>query len=379
MKNKKNIIINCSNLHQGGGVTVASSFIDSLSHKEYKEFNIYLLLSESVVKNLTKANFNFSKFKAIKIINNFGLSMIFFNYYKHFKKIDIVFSVFGPTFHLKQNFRHIIGLADPYIIYKNNPYLNKQAKLKTKILTKLIYFFKNFFLFNADAFIVEIKRVKDELSSKQRFKNKDIYVVSNTINELFFKKEEWKPINLKTKNKTIKLGIISRKYHHKNLDILPYVREILENKYKLKTEIFVTFNKKEWIDTSIFFKEKINNIGPLLINQCPSFYKQIDGVIMPTLLEAMSVSPLETMFMSKPLFCSNLNFMHDSCDKYAIYFDPFNPNDIAEKIYNYFSMENFKKEIWIKDAKAYINKFIRSQKRCEKYMDIITQNLKTNL
>ena len=83
---------------------------------------------------------------------------------------------------------------------------------------------------------------------------------------------------------------------------------------------------------------------------------------MPTLLEAMSVSPLETMYMSKPLFCSDFNFMHDSCDKYAIYFDPFNPNDIAEKINNYFLMDKSKKQKWLSEAKDYMRKFPNAKK-----------------
>ena len=270
--NKKNIVINCSNLYQGGGVIVASSFIDSLSKKVYKEFNIYLLLSESVSKNIQKSNINFSKFKDVKIINNFGLSMFFFNYFKHFKEIDIVFSIFGPTFNLKQRYKHIIGLADPYIIYKDNHYLNKIADIKFKLKTKLLYFIKKKFLFNADGFIVELQRVKDELINKPGFKNKDIYVVSNTINEVFFQEDKWSELKLETKNNSLKLGIISRKYPHKNLDILPYVKEALEKKYKIRTEIYVTLNQKEWNKTNFFFKENIINVGPLLINKCPSFY-----------------------------------------------------------------------------------------------------------
>ena len=375
MHSKKNIVINCSNLHKGGGVTVASSFIDSLSQREYKEFNIYLLLSESVNNNITQSNINFSKFKAVKIVNNFGFAMFFFNYYKHFKDIDIVFSVFGPTFHLKHKHKHIIGLADPYIIYEDNPYLKKIANKRSKLKTKLLYFFKKKFLFNADSFIVEIERVKDEMSNKRIFKDKDIYVVSNTINEVFLDKEKWSPIILKTRGKSLKLGIISRKYKHKNLDILPYVREVLEKRYKIRTDIFVTLNQDEWFNTSLFFKENITNVGPLLINQCPSFYKQVDGIIMPTLLEAMSVSPLETMYMSKPLFCSDFNFMHDSCDKYAIYFDPFNPNDIAEKINNYFLMDKSKKQKWLSEAKDYMSKFPNAKKRCDEYMKILSINI----
>ena len=38
------------------------------------------------------------------------------------------------------------------------------------------------------------------------------------------------------------------------------------------------------------------------------------------------------MFHKKPIFTSDLDFAHDVCANNAIYFNPFDPNDIFEKI-----------------------------------------------
>ena len=46
------ILINCSNLHVGGAVAVASSFIDCLSRFEDVRADISLLISSLVLKNL---------------------------------------------------------------------------------------------------------------------------------------------------------------------------------------------------------------------------------------------------------------------------------------------------------------------------------------
>ncbi len=375
MSKKKNIIINCSNIHYGGGVAVASSFLICLSKKNFKKYNINILISKTVFNNIKKSNIDFSNFKEVKIINNFGLRMLFFNFDKHFKKIDIIFSIFGPTFSLKQKHKHIIGLADPYIIYKNNFYIKKFSSLINRIKNSLIVFIRKKFLYNADAFIVEIERAKKEIERNKINQKKNIYVVSNSINDIFFKKELWSKINLNDRTDSLKLGIISRKYPHKNIEILPHVKEILENKYHKQTKIFVTLNEKEWSESTNFFKENITNVGPLLINECTNFYEQIDGVIFPTLLEVMSITPLESMFMSKPLFCSDFDFMHEICNKYAIYFNPLDPYDIAKKINDFFVMEKSKKQIWIKNSKNYINKFPNASQRCEKYMRIIQKEL----
>ncbi len=375
MKRKQDVIINCSNLHKGGAVTVASSFIDCLSKKNYDDIRISLLLSEKVLKNINKSETNLSKFKNVKIINNFGIWMLFFNYFKHFKSIDIVFSIFGPSYNLNNKFKHIIGLADPYIIYKDNFYLQNKASLKFKIINKLIVFIKNIFLNNTDTFIVETERVKKEMIKNKNFQKKKIYVVSNTINAIFSNKKYWKRFDFKVSSNCLKLGIISRNYPHKNLEILPSVKSVLEKKFKLKVEIFVTFNDKEWENTSYTFKNEIKNVGPLLINECPYFYAKVDAIIMPTLLEVMSALPLEAMYMSKPLFCSNLNFMREICNKYAIYFNPLDANDIAKKINKFFLMSINEQKSWTNNAKRFISKVPTEEERCRNYMSIIRENL----
>ena len=68
-----NILINCSNLQGGGGVSVASSFIDCLSKDSLKDFKITLLLSEKVYKNLLGLKVQFNKFDNVIVKNIFGI------------------------------------------------------------------------------------------------------------------------------------------------------------------------------------------------------------------------------------------------------------------------------------------------------------------
>jgi glycosyltransferase involved in cell wall biosynthesis len=53
---------------------------------------------------------------------------------------------------------------------------------------------------------------------------------------------------------------------------------------------------------------------------------------LPTLLETLCLPFLEAMTMSLPILAPDLDFAHYICEEAAIYFDPWDPQDIAEKI-----------------------------------------------
>ena len=94
-----------------------------------------------------------------------------------------------------------------------------------------------------------------------------------------------------TRNKS-ELGLISRNYTHKNLCILPDVKSCLES-FGISVSIYVTFTDKEWNSMSHAFRSSIINVGPLFASSCVDFYKSLDGLVFPSLLECFSVSPFE--------------------------------------------------------------------------------------
>ena len=55
-------------------------------------------------------------------------------------------------------------------------------------------------------------------------------------------------------------------------------------------------------------------------------------MFLPTLLECFSASYAEAMVMKKPILTSDLGFAHTVCKDAAIYFDPDNAYDVADKI-----------------------------------------------
>ena len=80
------------------------------------------------------------------------------------------------------------------------------------------------------------------------------------------------------------------------------------------------------------YSHRVINVGPVSINQCPALYHYCDALFLPTLLECFSASYVEAMYFKKMIFTSDLPFAHTVCDDSAIYFDPYDANDICDKI-----------------------------------------------
>ncbi|MGI2180129.1 glycosyltransferase [Shewanella frigidimarina] len=366
---KKNILINASNLHGGGAVAVASSFIHELSLINFSNVNISLLVSSEVGENLSQKNTNTDVFCNYKIMNFYGLSSLWNGLSREFLNYHLVFTVFGPAYFCFSKAKHLFGFAQPWILYPNNPVLNKLNFLM-RLKNKFHYFVQSVFFSRADELIVELEHVKKGLSNYSYLKNIPTHIVYSTVDNVFYNQDKWRKVDFPASKADIKLGVIARDYPHKNLHCLLDVKKLLLKKYNLKADFFVTFSSQEWDGCSDEYKQKMFNVGLLTLEQCPSFYSQIDAVVFPTLLECFSATPLESMAMGKKLFSSNLPFIKDCALDYADYFDPLNVESIASSIANYF-LKKFNDEALLEEAKMYVQNFSSAEDRAKKYLDLM--------
>ena len=74
--------------------------------------------------------------------------------------------------------------------------------------------------------------------------------------------------------------------------------------------------------------------------------------------------------MEKPILTSDLSFARGICEDAAIYFDPVNADNIAEKIYILCTSEKLQKKLK-KEGITQLEKFDSSKTRAEKYLKII--------
>jgi len=124
----------------------------------------------------------------------------------------------------------------------------------------------------------------------------------------------------------------SMDYPHKNYKVLPKVAAYLRNKYPdFKFRFIVSLQEQE-LSVPDNLKDCFVFVGNVSIQNLPSFYKQTDFMILPTLLECFSASWIDAMKCSVPVLTSDLPFAHGICGKAAVYFNPKDPEDIGEKI-----------------------------------------------
>lgn len=368
----KKILLNLSNLHLGGGVQVGVSFISELcsSNHDLKRFDIWI--SSEIYSNLRNDKVNLDKFSNYIIIDVFGIESIFSIkiLYSILFKYSSVFTLFGPFYTIIKPKYSIVGFAQPSIINPNVA-INLSSTYLNKLLLKLKISLQKYFFYKSDIILVESDNVRKSLLLFKKFNRKPIHVVNNSCSSIYKFPERWQDINYDFGSAKIKLGFLGRNYPHKNTKILPDVLNILRQKYKLDIDIFVTFNEREWLACPDYFKSTILNVGPLNITQCPKFYDHIDGLIFPSILECFSVTPLEALIMGKPIFLSDREFNRDIVNNYGIYFDPFNPEDIAYKIYNYFILESSFKES-ANHVRDYVLANFNAKVRMESYIKIIS-------
>lgn len=369
----KRILINCSNLHVGGGVAVATSFIDCLSNFQFQNIDICLLLSSEVSRNLRGLGTDTSVFLRCEVKDYFGVRALWRGLDLHFRDVDLVFTVFGPAYFLFSRTYHLFGFAQPNIIYPHNP-ISAGLDFFDRIKFRIKYKIQEYFFSRADSIVVELEHVKNGLKKLKLFNNIPISVVHSSVHSIYREPEKWAALNLPRYKSNLKLGVISRNYPHKNLKILGKVKAVLRLNYNLAVDFYVTFQPDEWSICDEIFKTEIINVGGLSLSQCPTFYSLMDGVVFPSLLECFSAVPIETMMLKKPLFASDLSFIHDVCGNCCNYFNPLDANDIARMIVEYFMQPESQQEDWVNAAYEHVQKYPGPDERAKKYMAIINDN-----
>lgn len=376
------IIINASTLSATGAVQVAISFIHECIN--YKENSYYVFLSNTIDSQIDRTafpnNFKFYFFKHHPAYNFQG-----FKTRKLLKKLereilpDCVFSIFGPSW-WTPDVPHLMGYAYPYYVYPESPFfkilpLRKYLKIK---LYSIIH--RSLLRSNGKYYVCETKDVSDRLTRYINRDSNNIFTVTNTYNHYFdaFKSKN-KPILPIREANEFRFVTLSSFSLHKNLSILNSLVPILKKKCPdVNVKFVLTVDPKKAIEK--FTKEtrkSIYNIGRIPASACPIVYSECDALFLPTLMECFSASYAEAMKMRKPILTSNLPFASTVCKDAALYFDPMDPNDIAEKIIIIVKGEKIRQEL-INKGNERLKDFDTASSRASKYLQICKKISKNN-
>lgn len=174
------------------------------------------------------------------------------------------------------------------------------------------------------------------------------------------------PPILAQKNGTFYLFFLAYYMPHKNFEVLielfRHFREQLKD-----VRCIITIAREQNKKASILLdniqkyhlENQIVNVGRLKQEELAGYFYHSDAMFFPTLLESFSGTYLEAMHFGQPILTSDLDFAWYVCDDAAVYFDPWNPKDIVEKILLLKNSESMRKEL-VQKGRQRISKFFRS-------------------
>ena len=365
-------LINLSNLHTGGGLQVAISFVDELSRLPPPLFKYSLIVSTEVHEGLVRLGTDISQFSDYEVLDTFGIRALWSPLNERIKHYDCVFTLFGPNYLRDQAKHEIVGFAQAWILNFENP-TSLAMRADKRLILWLKFYIQRLFFKRSHRFVVELEHVKEGLVSKKIALAENIFVVHNTLSSLYLDSSRWSSVSFIKHANHFSIGFVSRDYPHKNIAILPSVAQILLTQYGIQVHFYVSLNEQEWLTKSIEFKQAVSTVGALSVDQCPSFYQQMDAVIFPSLLECFSATPLEAMAMKKPLFASDRGFVKDVCAQHAYYFEPTDAHSIAKVIADY--VGNPATETQLKAARQHALNFSNATQRAKDYIRIIQDQL----
>lgn len=367
-KTAMKLLINATNLHVGGGLQVATSFLYELQKLDVEGLELSIAVSSTVDSNLVDCRDILLRRFSYKVVDmSPWRSLTKLNELLQVDSFDVVFTIFGPHYCIRKPKRLIVGFAHPLILFRSGP-MWKHLSGFNFIIQKFKYFIQELFFLRSDVLIVEQKFLIEKLKKQFQFKKKQLRVVSNCLSSVYSNPDLWKSVKVPKGHGDYKIGFVGRNYPHKNTSIFPKVKSFLLEKYGILVDFYVTFNEAEWIDCPENFTNSVINVGPLLVEQCPSFYQQMDAVLFPSRAECFSATPLEAMAMEKPVFLFDFVFNRETCGDHAIYLDDDDPETIAHCISEYIKSPKPKADIAL--AKSHAIDSFSARERAGKYLEI---------
>ncbi|MCV9931272.1 glycosyltransferase [Flavobacterium sp. LS1R47] len=374
------LLINASTLSGTGVTQVAVSFITECINIPSNEYHVFL--SKTVSNEIDKLQFpNNFFFYLIESHPLYGLKG--FQIRKKIKilekkiKPDCVFSVFGPSY-WTPSCPHLMGYAYPHYVYPESP-LFKNISFGEIIKRKIFKVIHTYFLKrNGNHYVCETEDVSQRLTELLNCNKNNVFTATNTYNNYFNNPDfsDGRLLPIKEQNEYRFLSLCSFA-PHKNITILNKVVPLL-NKMKLKINIKFVLTIDELSFEKHFekhTKDSIINIGRIDVAKCPKLYYECDALFLPTTLECFSANYPEAMKMKRPILTSNLSFATTVCKDAALYFDPYNENEIVSAIITIVNDLNIRENL-IRNGEKNLSSFLTSKQRTEKYLQICESMIK---
>ncbi|GAB3553622.1 glycosyltransferase [Spirosoma fluminis] len=137
---------------------------------------------------------------------------------------------------------------------------------------------------------------------------------------------------------------LSRYYAHKNLEILVEVADLISQR-NLPYRLLITVEPEQHRKARQLIdrigrqagRKVLINIGNVPTECVASLYEQVEGLLLPTLLESFTSTYVDAMHFGVPIFTSRRDFSEEVCGNCAYYFDPLSAEDILSTLHRAFN------------------------------------------
>lgn len=363
-----NILINASNLKQGGGVQVAQSIIAQLERFPQHHFVVVVSdfvkeLAPHVASNITVYRYTIKK----TLLSTFLGRDCFLDRLVSEKHINVVLTVFGPS-RWRPHVPHLCGFARAQLVLTDSPYY-KRFSFKEKVICKIwTWLFKK----SSNTFYTENAYISKMLPDL--LGNVQVYTVSNYYNQVFDIPSLWRKHPLPSFNGCTCLSISSF-YPHKNFNILVGVAQALRTKYPdFRFRFVLTFDEGK-MDIPEKLRQHFVFIGKVDVDECPDLYCQSNVMVMPTLMECFTATYPEAMRMEVPIVTTDLEFARILCEDAACYYSAMDAEACADAVYRVATDLAYTARLVAK-GKQQLQKFDNYEQRADKLIGILEEMTK---
>lgn len=236
---------------------------------------------------------------------------------KHHKnELLISFSGLGPVF--RKN--HISTIHDLAFIV-NPAWYSRTYTLYYKLMTPIL-------VRNAKKIITVSNYSKKEISRIYPIVSDKIHVIYNALSDKF---KTCETEEVATIDEDYVLAVSSMD-PRKNFPRLVDAFMQLEN---LPYKLYIIGGKPNNFGDMKFSKyreDKVKFLGYVSDNELVEYYKKASLFVYPSLFEGFGIPPLEAMSQGTPVLLSDIEVLREVCGDVAFYCNPYDINDIAEKI-----------------------------------------------
>lgn len=376
------VFVNASTCVAGGGVQVASGFLNHLAsfhHGVSKTW--FFALSDQVVRECDTNFLDELRANGRLITTSASPGSPIGGYASrralahacHSSGCDRVFTVLGPSY---VNFRlpEYMGFADAFAFSPTDEAYTWHPLIH-RIFGRLSKAAKMFFASGAKRYWVESPYAKPVLARALGIPDDHVAVIPNCVNSrITGKLLPHQDPDIPT------FFFLAAAYWHKNHLILPgALRELCVMRPGINLRVITTLPPA----SPILFKlaaemERAGvsrmwlNVGPLRLDQVAEQLSRSTVVMQVSLLEVFSSTYLEAMESDAPLLVSDRAFARDVCGDAALYVNPHEPADIAGKMIKLIDDSNLRRQL-ASNGRVQLSKFPNAESKNEKLYEFCTQ------